>query len=35
MTYRYEDVPDGGVPTQPILVMVDEKNQVLSGGSSV
>ena len=35
MTYRYEDVPDGGVPSQPILVMVDEKNQVLSGGSPV
>ena len=30
MTYRYETVPDGGQPIAPMVVMVDEKNQVLS-----
>ena len=29
MTYRYEDVAVDDQPTQPVLVMVDEKNQVL------
>ncbi len=31
MTHRYEDVADGDEPTAPIVVMVDEKNQVLVG----
>ena len=30
MTHRYEDVADGDEPTAPIVVMVDEKNQVLT-----
>jgi len=30
MTHRYEDVADGDDPTAPIVVMVDEKNQVLT-----
>ena len=30
MTYRYEMVPDGEQATAPIVVMVDEKNQVMA-----
>lgn len=30
MTFRYEDVADDAEATKPILVMVDEKNQVMS-----
>ena len=29
MTFRYEDVADESQPTKPIVVMVDEKNQVM------
>ena len=30
MTFRYEDVADDAEPIKPIVVMVDEKNQVMS-----
>lgn len=32
MTHRYETVADDALPTSPIVVMVDEKNQVLDQG---